>query len=204
MRTHRITGVLVPLLAIIALVAIPGCKSRQVTRVDPEDILDLDYRFSDDDARMTADAMIGDVLGRPWLDNWIVANGQAPIVIVGTVRNDTSDYIDTKLFTKQIEVELVNSPRIRVVAARDERGEIRDERLSGQDWNRPETVKRIAYELGADLMLLGRVGENVQISRNRNRRVQYYQVNLELIDIESNEKIWIGEKQIEKRVRDRG
>ena len=187
-----------------ALPALTGCKSRTVTRVDPADILDLDYRFSDDDARMTAEAMIADALSRPWLENWREANGERPVVIIGTVRNDTRDYIDTKLFTKQIEREFVNSQRIRLVAARDERGELRDERLSMQDWSRPETVKRIAWELGADVMMIGRVGENVQVSRDRNRRVQYYQVNLELIDIESNEKLWIGEKQIEKRVRDRG
>lgn len=180
-----------------------GCKTRKVTRVDPTEVRDLNYRFDEDDARETADAMIDQALTHPWIEEWREANGDRPIMIVGEVRNDTSDYIDTKLFTKQFERALLNSGRVRIVAASDERDQLRDERASIRDWSRPETVKQMAYELGADMMLLGRVGENVEISRRGNERIQYYQVNLELIDIESNEKLWIGERQIEKRQRDR-
>lgn len=201
MMTKRIAVAL--LAAGLMMGGMAGCKSRQVERVDPRTVTDFGHRFDEDDARMTAEVMINDVMQRPWIDSWLASAGERPVVIVGTVRNDTSDYIDTKLFTKQIERELINGGRVRIVAARDERGEIRDERLQGRDWNRPETVKRMAYELGADFMLIGRVGENVEISRDRKRRVQYYQVNLELIDIESNEKVWNGEHQIEKLVRDR-
>ena len=59
----------------------------------------------------------------------------------------------------------------------------------------------MAYELGADLMLIGWIGENVEVSRNRARRIQYYQVSLELLDVESNRKVWIGTHEIEKRSR---
>lgn len=177
--------------------------TRDVYRQDPESVIDLNYRFSDDDARQTARAMIDDCLDSGWLESVREEKGRKPVVIVGTVKNETSDYIDTKLFTKQIERALINSGRLKIVAARDERGEIRDERLDIKDWSRPETIKKMAHELGADLMLIGRVGENVQINRTKNVRVQYYQVDMEMIDIESNEKMWIGEKQIEKTQVDR-
>lgn len=190
--------------AAIGAALVTGCKSREVTRADPTEVRDLDFRFDEDDARATADTMVRDALSQGWIDRWMGANDQRPVVIVGTVRNETSDYLDSKLFTKQIERELINSGRVRIVAARDERGEIRDERRQGLDWSRPETVKQQAFELGADFMLLGRVGENIERSRNGNQRIVYYQVNLEMIDLESNEKVWIGEQQIEKRVRDRG
>ncbi len=190
--------------AMVGAGVLAGCKSREVTRADPSEVRDLDFRFDEDDARMTANTMVRDALSQGWIDRWMGAHDQRPVVIVGTVRNETSDYLDSKLFTKQIERELINSGRVRIVAARDERGEIRDERKQGLDWSRPETVKQQAYELGADFMLLGRVGENIERSRNGNQRIVYYQVNLEMIDLESNEKVWIGEQQIEKRVRDRG
>lgn len=177
-----------------------GCTpTREVHRGDPRQAVDLSYRFSDDDAREVAETMIDDALRSGWIEGWREEHsGKRPVVIVGTVRNDTSDYIDSLLFTKQFERALVNSGRVRVVAMRTERGEVRDERADIAEWSRPETVKKMAYELGADLMMIGRVGENVQISRAGNVRVQYFQVNLELIDIESNEKVWIGERQIEK------
>lgn len=188
----------------MTLVASSGCKSRTVTRVDPTEVRDLDFRFDEDDARETANTMIRDALSQGWIDNWMSKHDQRPIMIVGTVRNETSDYLDSKLFTKQIERALINSGRVRIVAARDERGEIRDERRQGLDWSRTETVKQQAFELGADFMMIGRVGENIERSRDGRQRIVYYQVNLEMIDMESNEKVWIGETQIEKRVRDRG
>lgn len=197
MRRKRV-GV-IGLMAAMGL-AVVGCGGgREVIRADPAEIVDLSARFNENDARLVADEMIGDSLSRPWLDRWREEKRGAPVVIVGTVRNDTGDYIDTALFTKQIERAFVNSGRVRLVAARGERGEVRDERREMQDFSRPETVKKKAFEVGADLMMIGRVGEDVQVSRGGNVKIQYYQVNLELIDIESNEKVWIGEKQIEKR-----
>ncbi|MBX3389598.1 MAG: penicillin-binding protein activator LpoB [Phycisphaeraceae bacterium] len=173
-----------------------------VQRVDPEKTVDVDYRWQDDDAREAYRALIADCLARPWVENFRVShNGNRPVVFVGTVRNETSDYVDTKLVTKRFEEELINSGRVRVVADRDQRGEIRDERQQGQAWNMPETVKKQAMELGADYIMLGRVGEVKQESNDRRTIVQYYQINLELIDIQSNEKVWIGSKDIKKVAR---
>lgn len=197
MTTSR-TAVLAALC--VAMIAPAGCNKRQiVTRVDPDTTIDLDYRFSDDDARMTADTMITSCLQSGWIDEWMREhNGARPTVIIGTVKNDTSDYINTKLFTKQIERALINSGRVNIVAGRDERGEIRDERLAARDWSRPDTVKKAAFELGADFMLIGTVGENVQLSLDQKKRVQYYQVDLELVDIESNRKAWAEEQRVKK------
>lgn len=180
-----------------------GCSNNwNVTRVDPEKTVDVDYRWQDDDARAAYRALISDALARPWVENFRNAHGgNRPVVFVGTVRNETSEYIDTKLVTKRFEEELINSGRVRVVADRDQRGEIRDERQQGQAWNMPETVKKQAMELGADYILLGRVAEIKQESNDRRTVVQYYQINLELIDIQSNEKVWIGTKELKKVAR---
>ena len=173
-----------------------------VQRVDPDKTVDVDYRWQDDDAREAYRALIADALARPWVENFRMAHGgNRPVVFVGTVRNETSDYVDTKLVTKRFEEELINSGRVRVVADRDQRAEIRDERQQGQAWNIPETVKKQAMELGADYILLGRVGEVKQESNDHRTVVQYYQINLELIDIQSNEKVWIGSKEIKKVAR---
>ncbi len=32
-------------------------------------------------------------------------------------------------------------------------------------------------------------------------RIVFYKVNLELVDLESNEKVWIGDKEIKKEIR---
>jgi PBP1b-binding outer membrane lipoprotein LpoB len=145
--------------------------------------------------------VIADALNQSWLDEWQAANGARPVIIIGDVANDTSDYIESRLITKALERQLLNSGRVDLVAAADQRDQVRAERRQSQDWSRPETVKRMAYELGADMMLIGWIGENVEVSRNRARRIQYYQVSLELLDVESNRKAWIGTHEIEKRSR---
>ena len=119
-------------------------------------------------------------------------------MIVGTIRNNSSEHIDTNIFTKNLEVSFINSGRVRVVASRDERGEVRDERDQQQDWSDPATVKRFGKELGADYMMIGSVGSI--IDEEGKDKVVFYQTNLELIDIETNEKVWIGQKEIKKYI----
>lgn len=182
-----------------------GCHpSREVTRTDPNVITDLDYRFSADDARLTYQAMVNDALFRNWINRWQEQNGgRKPVVIVGPIRNDTQDYIDTKNFTTEWERELLNSDRVRFVAMKDQRADVREERAQGQEWNTPESRKQMRAEQGADLILLGRVGDNVQKSLDGRQMVAVYKVNLELINLESNEKVWIGSHEIKKLVRDK-
>ena len=53
-------------------------------------------------------------------------------------------------------------------------------------------------ERAADFMLIGQID---QINDSvEGKQVKYYQVELELVDIESNEKVWIGQKKIKKVV----
>jgi uncharacterized protein (TIGR02722 family) len=188
------------------LLGLAGCEPthRDVKRVPVEEVVDVDYRFNDTDARLVWQGMVNDATFRGWMDRWIQEHGgQRPIMIVGRIKNNTQDLINTNLFTRNFEREMLNSGKIRVVSARDDRGELRDERLEGQEWNTPETRKIMKNELGADLMLLGDINEVVQRSLNGRIISQYYQVNLDLTDIESNEKAWIGSVEVKKVSTDR-
>ncbi|MCD6382421.1 MAG: penicillin-binding protein activator LpoB, partial [Candidatus Hydrothermae bacterium] len=59
--------------------------------------------------------------------------------------------------------------------------------------------KRMRNELGADFMLVGSI-ESIT-DREGNKKVVFYQTVLELIDIETNQKVWIGEKKIKKYIK---
>ncbi|MCC6659412.1 MAG: penicillin-binding protein activator LpoB [Phycisphaerales bacterium] len=177
-----------------------GCADGNwnVKRHDPKEVRDLDYRFDEDDAREVANAMIADCLSRPWIDRWEAGHdGKRPLIVVGNVANNTQDYINTELFTDPIQKELLNSGRVRVKAQKDLRQELRDERLDTK-FNDPATVKAIAKEVNADFMLVGRVADNKERSNDGRRVISYYKVTLELIDIETAEKTWIGDHDIEK------
>jgi penicillin-binding protein activator len=189
----------------LALSLAAGCSpTREVNRVDPRAPIDVDYRFNDVDARQVYQGMVQDALARPWIDNFVRENNnRRPVVIVGPVVNATQDYIDTKMFTTQIERELINSGKVRFVAMKDQRDPIRDERAQGQEWSRPETRKQMKNELGADYIVLGRIADDKPRTLDGRGGVAYYQVSLEVIDLESNEKVFIGVQEVKKTWRDR-
>ena len=123
-------------------------------------------------------------------------------MIVGTVRNLTSEHLETELFIKDIERELVNSGKISFVANKSERAEVRDERLDQQSSATEETAKKLAAEKAADFMLRGSIKD--QVDKIDGKETKFYQVDLELVDLETNEKVWIDSKKIKKMIEKSG
>ena len=165
---------------LIAIVALAGCgDSKTVTRVDPGTTIDLSGDWNDTDSRLVAEEMINDVLARPWLADFKGAKGRTPDVIVGTVKNRSSEHIPTVPFIKNLERELINSSRVNFVANKEERQEVREERADQQDNASPESIKKFQQEAGADFMLRGDITSIVD--QEGGQRVKYYQVNLELV-----------------------
>ena len=60
------------------------------------------------------------------------------------------------------------------------------------------TRARLRNELGADFILVGEITSIEDIEGNR--EVIYYQIDLNLTDLESNERVWIGQHRIKKFV----
>ena len=187
-------------LMLIAVIALTGCRTR-VDRVAVDEVIDISGRWNDSDSQQVSAEMISDISTRPWVEEFTVTTGQKPVIIVGTIRNKTSEHITTETFAKDLERELVNNGRVTFVASKFERGELRDERQEQQTWAREETQKRLAAETGADYMLQGSI--NMITDQEGKRSVKFYQVNMELIHLESNEKVWIGDKKIKKYVKSR-
>lgn len=193
----------IPFLGVAALLFV-GCGGggKSVTRVEADSIIDLSGDWNDTDSRLVAQEMINDVLNRPWLSNFQLANKKEPNVIVGTVKNRTSEHIQTTAFIKNLERELLNSGKVSFVANKEERQEVRDERADQQENASRESMKRFQQETGADFMLRGDIASI--IDKDGGQSVKYYQVNLELVNIETNQKAWIGEKKIKKLVSQSG
>jgi hypothetical protein len=189
------------MLSIISIIflLILGCSAgREVQRMDVESTIDLSGRWNDTDSRLVAEAITKDVLSHNWLPEYLVAHGKKPVVIVGTIRNKTSEHINVETFAKDIERELINSGSVRLVADPKQREEIRTERLEQQQYASEETAKRLAQELGADFMLQGNL--NSIEDTIEGEKVVYYQTDLELVHLETNEKVWIGSQKIKKYI----
>jgi uncharacterized protein (TIGR02722 family) len=181
----------------VLAVALTACGTK-VTRMDVEEGKDLSGRWNDTDSRMVAEEMVSDCLERPWLNQYSMKTGKIPDVIVGRVANRSTEHISTETFIKDLERSLLNSGRVAFVASSTERDGVREERADQAQHATQESAKAAGREAGADFMLIGSI--NSIIDREGKRQVVYYQVDLELIDMVDNRKVWIGNKKIKKFV----
>ena len=119
-----------------------------------------------------------------------------------------------QLLTSRLEIRLF--PQLRSVSAEqlrtllylvmedvtplaEEREQLRAERLDQQEYASEETAKQLAHEYGADYMLQGII--TTITDQIDGKKAIFYQVNLELINVESNEKAWIGNTEIKKIIK---
>ena len=182
---------------LIGIIVFSGCSSsKQVTRVDTDTTIDLSGRWNDTDSRMVAEGIIGDCLNHPWINDHGISTGGKPVVIVGGIRNKSMEHIAVATFISDIERAFINSGKVRTVSSSSERSEIREERADQGEFAALETVKRMGRELGADYMMTGEI--NTIEDREGGDQVVFYQTDLTLTNIETNEKIWIGQKKIKK------
>ena len=195
----RKSFVLVLLVSFI-MPALNNCSpQREVRRIDTDQQVDLSGRWNDTDSRMVADAMVAQVLNARWLEDYKQNHhGERPILIVGLIRNKSHEHINSETFIKDIEKAVIKDGSARLVQAGSKRDALRAERADQQDFASSETAKQWGQELGADFMLQGTI--NSIVDSYRNEKVVYYQINLELSNLETNEIVWIGDKKIKKYI----
>jgi uncharacterized protein (TIGR02722 family) len=187
------------LLLVIISAVIASCVSRKVTRIDPAEQIDLSGRWNDTDSRQVAEEMTRDVLSKPWLERFTGQQERPPVVIIGVVINRSYEHIEAETFIKDIEREFINSGKVRVVENDFFREKLREEKESQQVNASPETQSRIAMELGADYMLFGVI--NSTVDQLKKEKVVFYKINLEMVNLESTEKVWLGDKEIKKYIK---
>ena len=185
-------------LALVILFMATSCN-RKVTRINPDQQVDLSGRWNDTDSKLVAEEMIQDVTGRPWHNNFKIENNRKPVVIVGYVKNKSNEHIEAETFIKDIERELINSGFVRVVSNAEFREKLREERAEQGEFASPETQAQWGKELGADFMMFGVI--TAVVDSYKKEKVVNYKVNLELSGIESNEKVWLGDKEIKKYIK---
>jgi PBP1b-binding outer membrane lipoprotein LpoB len=168
-------------LSVFCLLLIISCGGgRTVKRIDTSEVTDLSGRWNDTDSRLVAESMISDMLSRPWLIDFEQDKLKKPVVIVGTIRNESTEHINVNVFIKDIERE----------------------RMDQQMYSSMETAKKLAQEVGADYFLIGSV-KSVE-DWFEGKKAVLYSVDLELIDVEKNLKAWIGNKKIKKFIEQSG
>jgi uncharacterized protein (TIGR02722 family) len=169
--------------------------SQEVTRMNPNSQTDLSGKWNDTDAKRVAEKMTSNILAGGWLQN-----AEEPVLIVGNINNNTAEHINTGLFIREIEKAIVNNPNVEMVADAEQRKQIRQERMDQQKHASFESAASVAKELGANYMLVGNIDANVEKNLDGTQAAKFYDVTLELIDVEQNRKVWIEDKEIKKLI----
>lgn len=148
-------------LVVLTIALINGCANRKITRVDPNETIDLSGRWNDSDSRLVSEEMIGDLLTSAWIPRYLKANDKRPVVVVGLVENKSHEHINSETFIKDVEKAIIRDGNIRLVVAGEKRNELRKERAEQQDYASPETTKKWGKELGSDFILQGTINSIV-------------------------------------------
>jgi penicillin-binding protein activator len=174
-----------PIAAFLAL-GLAACGGTSVQRMDAGEVKDVSGRWNDTDSRLVAEEMIADCLAQAWYPRALKeTGGKEPTVIVGTVRNQSQEHINTDTFVEELQRALINSGKVEFVASKGERGE--------------ETRTAHGQEAGANYMLSGTL--NQIVDQEGGKAVVYYQTNLKLLNMKSNKIAWNGQKKIKKFVK---
>ena len=199
MKLVRICTAMALLVGSLGVTACGPNKRVQRTASDSTEGGDLSGYWNDIDANLVSAEMIKDCLGRAWASDHQAANGGTkPVVKLMGVQKRTDDRnVNEQYFAKQLEKELLNSGRVRVVASWGQDDVNVVERARQATHAGDESVKSQGNEQGADFTL-----QTIINSQNETdgggQSVRAYLVNMELVSVETNEKVWIGEKSIRK------
>lgn len=187
------------LLAVVAATAAACAPAKRVSRIDPNAVTDLSGKWNDADSRLVANALIEQSLTGAWQKRFTASHGgKNPTVMIGSFRNKSMELIPIQTFTRDLERAFINSAQVSVVASKEEREEIRAERADQQNNAAADSRARQAMEAGANYMLQGDV-QSIEDSEGR-EKIIYYQIDATLIDLESGQKVWVGQHRIKKYI----
>ncbi|MBQ4378727.1 MAG: penicillin-binding protein activator LpoB [Treponema sp.] len=187
------------IMTMLSALALISCGSTQVSRYENGDsVKDLTGYWNENDIQLVCNELISGCVASPRVAGFKIAKGRDPIAIVGKIANKSSEHIDTAMVAKRFQTAIINSGVMEFVADSEQRQELRAEKLD-QAENAYETAKSIGNETAADFMVQGTVHSHVD--ETGKEAVRTYQVDAQLIDIETNKIIWQGEKTISKYIK---
>lgn len=191
MRTTRMRAAATCCLALTVAV---GCAGRRVSYQDPTKVETVNEDFGSTDLQGIAQRMVDSLVRHP-----VISGGQRPVVQVSTVKNKTTEHIDTKSVTDKIRTALIKTGMVRFTAVSDANREML-ENLDYQSQSgavSARSAKKMGKQVGTDYLLYGEIDSIVK--RESGVSDVYYKFTLNLVDVETGIIEWSDEKEIRKQ-----
>ncbi len=187
----------IQLISLVGLtMALANCGPKAFVHGDydknPESDNLMTDRWSETDMQHAVKDLVDSALQHPAINN----AKRPPIVMVTKLQNKTSEVIDTQNITDMITVDLTNSGKVQFVdkAAREDMAEEYDYQNSGTTAR--ESKKGKGNQVGADLILNGRLDSIVQ-EAGKDKTI-YYKLTLNMTNLSTGLIVWTNQKQIRK------
>lgn len=173
---------------VVFVMLFASCASTSVKRYSADDnVKDLSGYWNDNDVNQVCTTLIDSCIKSKRVAEFEKKYNRTPIVIIGTIKNKSVERIDTSILSKRFQNAIINDGTLEFVADANQREELRAEKYD-QAENAYETAKSIGNETAADFMLQGSVTTIVDTAGRE--QVRTYQVDMQLIDLETNKIIW--------------
>ena len=182
-------------ISLLLLPVLSGCLY-SVKEIDPDKKKHYTEEYGHTDQKQAVAHFVESLLGSKPLEG----RSDRPILVVYGVNNRTSEHIDTKGFTDKLETSLLRTGKIRFVN-KDQRKNVEKEADYSNSGRVDESTRlKMGKQLGAAFMLTGRFTsidrKEPKDIRLRRGRLLYYQLTLELTDLETNMIEWKDQVEI--------
>jgi uncharacterized protein (TIGR02722 family) len=180
----------------LSISLLAGCANKSlVSYGDASAIETTNINFGSTDLQKITDQMTESLIRSPVIGT-MTAN-KRPIVFVDTIKNKTSEHIDTESLTDSISTQLLRSGKFRFVDM-TKVNSVR-EQLNYQnegDLVNPNKAVQFGQQVGAKYMLYGNLASIVKT--NADQSDVYYKFTMRLMDLESGLVEWADETEIRK------
>jgi hypothetical protein len=177
----------------------------RASMADPNARTDRSGRWSDADSRQVSATLIEKCLTSNPLDEYIDQykdrhNGEKPSIVLHPFTFDANEHIKTDIIATIMEEASINSGKLKFVAGGKQRENVRAEQQDQQSYASEDTAVALGKGTGAALVLTGNIISTVDRAGGIEDRS--YLVSAELIDVETEEKVWMGtDNSIKKTIR---
>jgi uncharacterized protein (TIGR02722 family) len=184
------------ILILAGLTILSSCGPKAFVRGEYEDATETNImtdKWSESDMQKIVNKLVKDMV-----DTEVIRRAKLmPIVMVTKLENKTSEHIDTQSIMDMVKVEIMSSKKAKFVD-KEARDDISEEyNYQGSGMVSKETLKGPGGQIGADLILNGRI-DSITQEVGRDKTV-YYKVTLILTNLRTGVMEWSGQDQIRKR-----
>ncbi len=177
---------------VLLAITLSACQTK-IEAIDPGSNLQLTTDFGATAVNDTIAKMVDDILVFPPIVE--ITKTKRPVIVVYPIRNKTSQHINTEQILTSIRTRLIRSGKFRFINRQSDDALIKEVKYQQNSGLVDQTkAKSFGKQIAPDYALTGTITEIVQ--KAGNTKDVFYNVSLELKDLESGMLEWADEKKI--------